>query len=102
MTRPTVKEAINYCERLLTFPVMREDFSNFKDEDKTENAIKVLITAAQDSEKLREATRKAYIKMEEARILSVKEPMQLSDRITLNGLIREAQSALNPTTQEDR
>jgi len=34
-------------------------------------------------------------KLEEVRLLSVKEPMYLSDRVTLNGTIREIQSLLS-------
>lgn len=43
----------------------------------------------------RETIKKIEELLEEARILSVKEPMFLSDRIELNGLIREAKNFLS-------
>ena len=50
-------------------------------------------------QKLRGKIDKAQVRLEQARILSVKEPMQLSDRINLNGIIREAQSYLKQPTE---
>ena len=45
--------------------------------------------------------REALNKLEQARLLSVKEPMFLSDRIELNNLIRDARSILTGLTTKD-
>ena len=62
-------------------------------------AILFAISLIQDYQKLRELIDKAQVRLEQARILSVKEPMQLSDRINLNGIIREAITYLQQPTE---
>lgn len=72
---------------------------NYLMTDDLKEALQSAISLIQDYQKLRGLIDKAQVKLEQARILSVKEPMQLSDRINLNGIIREAQSYLQQPTE---
>jgi hypothetical protein len=87
---PDEVEAIKVIEE------MREGYHKY---GKTYKALTSVLTLIQDYQKLRGLIDKAQVRLEQARILSVKEPMQLSDRINLNGIIREAITYLQQPTE---
>lgn len=65
-------------------------FHTFLDHDDRSFNEAIDLCNAHWAEKIR-GIEEVKAKLEEARILSCKEPMQLSDRINLNGIIREVQ-----------
>ena len=101
----TPDEVIKILENMLTeiackqAPKIERLETPIYDVDFKLQALQSAITLLQDYQKLRGLIDKAQVKLEQARILSVKEPMQLSDRINLNGIIREAQSYLQQPTE---